>query len=445
VGAPFTTRRKADAGLSFPTVSEWPNFICEACTVRAVLDRELRGVNDWKLLCFERMRLIDMAHSWAVGTHAQYQHKLQALRKFERHFGVSLLRPTPIVAPPKGPEIILMWAQEQYSLRKSPRRGDGGDELTLAFTTVRQLRSAVSQYAQWDLMVAHPGRLYMDPSRRLMIQAGRFTDDASSTMFATGMSSRLGNEARPSVALLDRHVRWLNHDLDLRFRQAISPAIKQELARAALANLLLWLGWLRSSETFSLSWRDLIVVEPSDGPSVDLPPGCGVILLRLQPETKASRDRRSDVVIAYRTLSGYSFGSWFHRLRRLLRFNTDWAHDSRLLFPMGSGEPWTSLYFRETYLYPALTTQRIRGDPLLVPFDGSPGNSIPEKFWSLHCYRRGARSHVSRSRPLQFRKADEAQVYEHGRWRRKRSTEKIDVIYREWTIRDRIKLTLYSM
>jgi hypothetical protein len=40
----------------------WPNFMCEACTVRAMLDRELTGPNDWKLLCFERMRVLDIVH-----------------------------------------------------------------------------------------------------------------------------------------------------------------------------------------------------------------------------------------------------------------------------------------------------------------------------------------------------------------------------------------------
>jgi hypothetical protein len=65
VGFPFTSRRRNHAGLCFPPVSDWPNFICELCTVRSVLHRELTGPNDWQLLCLERMRLVDMAHSWA--------------------------------------------------------------------------------------------------------------------------------------------------------------------------------------------------------------------------------------------------------------------------------------------------------------------------------------------------------------------------------------------
>jgi hypothetical protein len=38
VGAPFTTRRDKGAGLVFPNVRDWPHFICEACTVRSVVN-----------------------------------------------------------------------------------------------------------------------------------------------------------------------------------------------------------------------------------------------------------------------------------------------------------------------------------------------------------------------------------------------------------------------
>jgi hypothetical protein len=41
-------------------------FICEACTVRAVLGRDLTWTSiDMQPLMLERMRLIDMAHTWA--------------------------------------------------------------------------------------------------------------------------------------------------------------------------------------------------------------------------------------------------------------------------------------------------------------------------------------------------------------------------------------------
>ena len=65
VGAPFASRRKHGMGLSFPNISVWPNFVCEACTVRQILKRELIGRSDGLLMALERIRLIDMAWSWS--------------------------------------------------------------------------------------------------------------------------------------------------------------------------------------------------------------------------------------------------------------------------------------------------------------------------------------------------------------------------------------------
>jgi hypothetical protein len=63
---------------------------------------------------------------------------------------------------------------------------------------------------------------------------------------------------------------------------------KRRWALAGLANLLLWLGWLRSMETFSLTYADVLVVDPSDGRVYELPAGLGMLLLRLLPQTKSN-------------------------------------------------------------------------------------------------------------------------------------------------------------
>jgi hypothetical protein len=265
-------------------------------------------------------------------------------------------------------------------------------------------------------------------------------------MFAAGLKARLGDESRPSVALLDRHVRWLDVDLDQRYRVARSDAVRCELAKAGLANLSFWLGWLRSRETFDMQWYRVALIEAADGPSVDLPRGIGVTQFFMGPETKSNRSRTADVIMASKTLSGYHISRWVQRVRLSSGGGSDWSDDRSLVFSHPDGTAWTSAYFRFRYLYPALEAQR-ETDPLLRAFDGTPGNSIREKIWSLHCHRRGARSHVSRGgkKLARHRRATEAQVYEHGRWRRQRSGEKIDVMYREWLTRDRIKITLYSM
>jgi hypothetical protein len=41
-------------------------------------------------------------------------------------------------------------------------------------------------------------------------------------------------------------------------------------------------------ETFSLTYEDIVVVEPPDGPTYELPPGVGMVLLRLLPQTKTN-------------------------------------------------------------------------------------------------------------------------------------------------------------
>ena len=84
---------------------------------------------------------------------------------------------------------------------------------------------------------------------------------------------------------------------------------------------------------------------------------------------------------------------------------------------------------------------------MLQAFDETSGNTIEAKFWSLHCFRRGAQSQVSQGGIYgrhRFKKALKTQVYEHGCWRNRRSGEDIDMIYREWTLLEKIQITLSS-
>jgi hypothetical protein len=436
VGAPFTSRRNNSAGLTFPNVKYWGSFICEACTVRAVVDRELHDESDWKLLCYERMRVLDMVHHWSTGTNKTYQSKLGAIRRFEEDFDIpgAILRPTKIERPPNSSDIPLMWCQEAYSLRKSP----GEENLTVKFGTVRQLRSATSQFEAWESAVSAPSEAYLDDKRRLIRQPTRTTDSIGSQLHASGMGSRLGYMSSPSMALLDRHVRSMDSDLDQQFQAATRFSDKRQLALAGFANLLFWLGWLRSSEVFNLRWEDLECVPPHRGDEYELPRGVGVILARLLPETKSNRVTTADVVMAYKTLSGLHLGKWYHRALSYRR-----QHDTHI-FCHQTGALWTSRFFRKNFLYPSLLKQQAAGDAYLRPFV----NNLEQKFWSLHCYRRGARSRVSKGgsrNGYTFRKATTDQTYEHARWRLRRSSESIDKVYQQWEIIDRIKITLYCM
>ena len=147
-------------------------------------------------------------------------------------------------------------------------------------------------------------------------------------------------------------------------------------------------------------------------------------------------------MLAYETLSRLRPGYWFRRARQLASI----PPDDRLIFLHPDGSPWTSLSYRTSFLYPSLRQLQRQGDPYLRPYNGPEGNFLEDKFWSLHCFRRGARTHVSRRHLSSNRRvASPVLIYEHGRWRLRRSSERIDLHYQHWSIRDRIVLTLYFM
>ena len=367
--------------------------------------------------------------------------KFKVLHDFEDDFDLKILQPTKLSKPPGSPGVPLMWCQEFYSLRKAYDKRDKGNMIPLAYTTIRHLRSAASQYCALDAIVSDPSGAVLTKDQKVLFQRCRPTDSLISSLFAKGMLSRLGDESKPSVALLDCHIRELDRELNAMYYAAESPLEKRDLALAGFANLALWLGWLRSSECFDAEWTDISAVEPHQSARHDLPPDSGLVQFRLAPETKSDLGRTADVIMAYRTRSGLCIGKWFHRAKR-------WRiRPTGPTFCHPDGTPWSSKFFRDTYLYPSLYRQRAAGDPLLAAMTGAPGtsNSIESRFWSLHCYRRGGRSHVSRGGWYggnRLKRAKEAQVYEHGRWRTRRSTEPMAVSYREWKPRDRLAVTL---
>ena len=97
-GPPFKTRLPNNKGLHFPHGADptlFPNFTCEACQVRAVLDRELRTTaEDIHLLRLERMRMLDIMNRLAEGSMRTYKYPLRRIQTFEGRFGVRILRPT---------------------------------------------------------------------------------------------------------------------------------------------------------------------------------------------------------------------------------------------------------------------------------------------------------------------------------------------------------------
>lgn len=415
--------------------------MCESCTVRAILGRELVQPRDAQLLALERMRLLDMTHSWARNTHTSYQGKLQILQSFAHQHDIPLLRPPSWEHPRHEDDIVVMWCQEFYSLSAGASRL--GQHAKTAFGSIRQLRSALAHLLAWNSAQQPQAPGFLDRQRRLVYQDCRLTDALPSQLHAQGMAIRLGTEPSPSKALLDRHVRFLLRELDLAYNNATTESSLVDICMGAVATLFLWLGWLRGSEVFGLRWCDLTLVPPDKGPLYDLPEGLGMLILRLLPETKSQRTQSADVVLAYETISGHTPGRWIRRLRMALTHGRHSPPTMSPLFLTTRGGLWTSAYYRATFLYPSLLRQQANGDPALrhIP-------SLPQTFWSLHSFRNGARSQVSRRRltgATYTRKATMMEVYEHGRWRRRRSGEPIDVLYNQWPYHDRIQLTLCCM
>ena len=71
-----------------------------------------------------------------------------------------------------------------------------------------------------------------------------------------------------------------------------------------MAYLSLWLGWLWLHETLSLQRYKVVLVDLSDGPSVDLFCGVGVTQFSMGPATKSNHSQTADVIMASKTIFG---------------------------------------------------------------------------------------------------------------------------------------------
>jgi hypothetical protein len=256
----------------------------------------------------------------------------------------------------------------------------------------------------------------------------------------TGMAKQVGDHSKPPIALTLSQVLWIMARLNAMWSVSGTRAERREIAAAAVTHLLGWLGWLRSRELFSLTWGDVTVTRPAHSPRLGLPLGVGAIELRLLPETKTSRTKVADVVISYLCASGLTPGLWLDRLRRL------WPGSSSAEFLIqGKGtHSWTSQYFRCQHFYVWLRQMRSEGDPFLQAFTDVPGNRIEDKYYSFGTYRRGGRSSCTK-RSNGTHQATPDEVYEHGRWTRRVSTENMPTRYNEFTLEDHLNITLLCM
>ena len=409
-----------------------------------MLGRELTLTpQDRALLCFERMRLIDMANRWAPSTLQTYDGHFRHLRNFEQQYGVAPLRPPPLSAPPTSSAIGLGWLQQKFSLRVSARNRTNSSPLPLAYNTIRGFRKAITQYGEWALAVSLPERALQDASQSFYLADSVWPScGLNHSLMSTGMKTRLGDKPNSPVALQARQVRWMDEFFHSKYTAATTAHDRQRWALAGTTNLLAWTSWVRSRELFDLRVGDVTLVYPADGPTLGLPPLQGAVLLTLLAATKTNRSRQADVVVAFVTASGLRVGIWVHRLRREMSPTTLPSH---FLLQDSSGLHWSSSYFRTTFLYPLLALMRLEGDPYLRAYNGIHPNTFENKFWNWGIYRRGGESHVSKRRWGCLRKATDAECYEHARWEIKAGSEKMHIHYREWPIDDRLQLTVCCM
>jgi hypothetical protein len=444
-GAPFHTRLSNQQGLVYPWHAPAPHYICELCVVRAHVKRELcRTGPDVALLLVERVRQIDFMSGWSPNTLKKYGPLLRYLDRFQQQFDVPVLRPTPLRRPPTSAAIPLCWAELMYSLRTST--GRDGDTHRIKYNTVRQMRSATAWYHTLDMAMALPGQVMRDRFRRGMVMPYVSPTDESIMSFAhTGMARRMGTETQKSWALSHVHIAFLDATLDRMFDDCTDQDARHELACAGLTNLLAYLGWLRGGEIFSAAPDDLTIVEPLAGPTRGLPPGVGALEYSLLAATKSDPTIAADVILAYTTLTGLSPGKWAARLAQFAPVHAERLFSTNLM------PTWTSRHFREKFAIPLLEVQRLSGEPTLQTFSTKAGQRIQDKVYSMHSWRRGGRSKVSRSarhsepKPKGARRATPDEIYEHGRWTNSQAGENMPRRYNQWDLADRIGLTLFCM
>jgi hypothetical protein len=135
VGVPFTSRLDKREGLFYPWHAPMPHYVCEVCSVRAHLEREIsRHRSDLVLMMVERVRQVDYMGGWSLSTLKKYGPYLRYLRQFEQRFGVTVLQSPPLIRPPVSPAYTLNWAQQLYALRMTRERD--GEFNRIRFATV---------------------------------------------------------------------------------------------------------------------------------------------------------------------------------------------------------------------------------------------------------------------------------------------------------------------
>jgi hypothetical protein len=120
------------------------------------------------------------------------------------------------------------------------------------------------------------------------------------------MKRRLGTESTPSMHIHNTHVLWNTAYRRDRFADPATPHnIRLGLLLANVAELFLWLSWVRGCELFGLRWSDAEVTPPAAASRRGLPMNTGALLLRLLDSTKSDPTKQADI-----TAGGHEPGFW---------------------------------------------------------------------------------------------------------------------------------------
>jgi hypothetical protein len=308
--------------------------------------------------------------------------------------------------------------------------------------------SAASLYYTLNLHAAYPGQVRRE-RKRDEVRAFVMPSEESQATFATkGMARRLGTQTKQSWALSHVHIAYLNAHFHQAYDAASGNTYCHEIACAAAANLLGYLGWLRGGELFGILSAELEAIQPHDVELHGLPPYIGAITRNILMETKTNPCEVADIVMAYETLSGLDLGYWVMELKKYPP-----AYGG-LLFSTAHNPHWTSQYFRTMYAWPLLEEMRtIALEPSLQLFGDAKGTRIQDKVYSIHSWRRAGRSKCSRAarhnepQPKGTRQATDTEVYEHGRWVRQgaNATEDMAATYNQWSLVERLAITMLCM
>ena len=152
-----------------------------------------------------------------------------------------------------------------------------------SWNTAREQRSAISLYSSWWAAVCSPSTFYKDKELRFLSDPHLGpAENILSRMTSKGIASRLGTESNPSQALNQQHIIWNQTAISNYLKNNTLSVIQQyDYIAAQCVELILWLGWLRSSEVFSLGVTDIDMTPPHQHGRHNLPPGVGALLLRL--------------------------------------------------------------------------------------------------------------------------------------------------------------------